>query len=121
VKHVDAFRKLRNVEDSMFEFGVDTHLLDTGSNNGYRLPIVRFKPLLDAPQLKPGDAARVRRKSLEVVPGRSEPKQRLVRHSQTYKYWYMLSRMKVNQPAGSELTKVSLRRHETAEYEGLEA
>jgi hypothetical protein len=75
VKHVDALRELRNVADSIFESGVDTNLPNTGSNSPYRFPIVRFKPLLDTPQLEPGDAACVRRKNLEVVPGRSEPKQ----------------------------------------------
>ena len=69
VNHVDALRELRNIEDSMFESGVDTNLPNTGSNSDHRLPVVRFKPLLDTPQLEPRDAACVRRKSFEIVPG----------------------------------------------------
>ena len=30
VKHVDALHELRNIEDSMFEFGVDTNLPTAG-------------------------------------------------------------------------------------------
>jgi len=97
VKHVDPLRELRNIKDSMFGSGVDTNLPNTGSNGGHRLPVVRFKPLLDTPQLEPGDAASVRRKSFEIVPGRSEPKQSLVRHGSIYKYWYMLSSLKLKE------------------------
>jgi len=43
------------------------------------------------PQLEPYDAAGVARKSSEVAPGRSEPKQRLVRHNSICKYRYTLS------------------------------
>jgi hypothetical protein len=99
VKHVDALRKLCKVEDSMCETGVDTNLPNTGSDRGHRLPVVRFKPLLDTPKLKPRDAAGVSRKSFEIVPGRSEPKQRLVRHGSICKYWYTLSSLKLNEVA----------------------
>ena len=79
----------------MFESGVDANLPNTGPNSGHRLPVVRLKPLLDTPQLEPGDAVYVRRKSLEIVPGRSEPKQKVVRHGSIYKYWYTLSSLKL--------------------------
>jgi len=99
VKHVDALREFRNIEDSMFESGVDTNLPNTGSNGGHRLPVVRFKPLLDTPQLEPRDPPCVRRKSFEIVPGRSEPKQRLVGHGSICKYWYTLSSLKLKETA----------------------
>ena len=86
VKHVDALHELRNIEDSMFEFGVDTNLPNTGSYSGHRLPVVRFKPLLDTPQLEPRNAPCVGRKTFEIVTRRSEPKQRLVRYGLICKY-----------------------------------
>ena len=80
VQNINTFGKLRHIENSMFEPSVDTDLLHTGSNCGHRLPIIRFKPLLNAAQLEPGDASCVRRESLEVALGRPEPNQRLIRH-----------------------------------------
>jgi len=86
VQHVDALLELRDIEDSMFEFGVDTNLPNTGSYSGHRFPVVRFKPLLDTPQLEPRNASCVGRKTFEIVSRRSEPKQRLVRHGLICKY-----------------------------------
>jgi hypothetical protein len=106
VKHVDTLRELRHIEDSVFESGVETNLPNTGSDSGHRLPVVRFKPLLDTPQLEAGDAARGRGKRLEIVAGGSEPKQRLVRHGSLYKYWYALS--------SQTLTEIANYRLETA-------
>ena len=81
----------------MFDSGMDTNLPSTGSDRRYRLPVIRFKPLLDTPQLESRDAACVRRKSFEIVPGRPEPKQKLVRHGSICKYWYTLSSLKLNE------------------------
>jgi hypothetical protein len=97
VEHVDALREFGHIEDSMFESSVDADFLNSGSHRGHRLPVVRFKPLLDAPQLEPGNSARIRRKSLEVAPRRSEPKQRLIRHGSICEYWYILSRPKLGE------------------------
>jgi hypothetical protein len=70
---------------------VDADFLNAGSDGGHRLPVVGFKPLLDAPQLKARNSSRIRRESLEVASRRSEPKQRLIRHRSICKYWYILS------------------------------
>jgi hypothetical protein len=81
----------------MFQSSVDADFLDAGSQGGHRLPVVRFQPLLDAPQLEPRNSARIRRKSFKVAPRRSEPKQRLIRHGSICEYWYILSRPKLGE------------------------
>jgi hypothetical protein len=80
VQNINPFGKLRDIENSVFEPSVDTDLLHTGPNCGHWLPVIRLKPLLDAAQLEPGDAACVLRESLQVALGRPEPNQMLVRH-----------------------------------------
>jgi hypothetical protein len=80
VDHVNSLYKFSNIENTMFGSGVDPNLLNTWSHAAHRFPIVGFKPLLDPPQLEPRNALCVGRKSFEIVPGRSEPKQRLVGH-----------------------------------------
>jgi hypothetical protein len=86
MNHVDTLSKFGNVEDPVFEPSVDTNLLNTWSHGRHRFAVVWFKPLLDTPQLEPRDASCVGRKSFEIVPRRSEPKQRLVRHTSISKF-----------------------------------
>jgi hypothetical protein len=86
VEHVNTLCKFSHIEDSMFEPSVDANLLNASSHCRHRLPVIWFTPLLDTSQLEAGDAPCLRRESLEIVAGRSEPKQRLIRHGSPYKY-----------------------------------
>jgi hypothetical protein len=55
VQHVVAFKKPGDIGDAVFHLGVDSHLLDAGSNAGHRLPVIWLQPLLYAKQLKAGN------------------------------------------------------------------
>ena len=86
MENVDTLREFGYIEHSMFESSVDADFLNAGSHCGHRLPVIRFKPLLDTPQLEPRNSARIRGKSFEVAPRRSKPEQSLIRHDSVCKY-----------------------------------
>jgi hypothetical protein len=48
VKHVDILCELSHIKHSMIESCVDADFPNTGSQSDHWLPVVRFKPLLDA-------------------------------------------------------------------------
>ena len=63
MKHIDSVFERRNVEDAMFESGVDSDLPNASSNSGHRLPVVWLESLLHAAKLEARDAAGITRKS----------------------------------------------------------
>jgi hypothetical protein len=73
VKHIDALCKLSHIKDSIFESSMDTDFPDTRSHGRHRLPVVRFKSLLDAPELEARDAACIWRNAWRSL--REEPSQ----------------------------------------------
>ena len=68
MKHIDRFRKLDDITDTMFHRGMDSHLTDAGTNRRHRLPVRRLQPLLNLTELKTCEPPRIRRECLEVMP-----------------------------------------------------
>jgi hypothetical protein len=66
VEHIDGLCELSDIEDSMLKRGVDANLSNTGADLTHFLPVRWLQPLLDTPQLKPGQSACVTREGTDV-------------------------------------------------------
>lgn len=82
MQNVDPFRKGSQIEHSVLNACMNPDFLHADANGSQRLPIVRFKSLLDAPQLKASDSARVIGEFFQRTARRSEPDQRLIHAGQ---------------------------------------
>jgi hypothetical protein len=67
VEDVNAFRKPRHIEDSVFRASVDPDLLDAGTHGRHPLPIVRLKSLLHSAELEASTPSRLGRKRFDFV------------------------------------------------------
>ncbi len=91
VKHVYALGELGDIQDAMFEPGVNSYLPSARPHGRHWPPVVRIEPALDTPQLIAGDGADRLREPPEVVPRAADPLQRLVHHRLIYKSLHSLS------------------------------
>ena len=80
VQDINAFCKLRNIQDPMFALCVDTNFLDSRANAGHWFPVIGFEPPLHPPQLEADNPADIRRKRPHVSARRCEPDEGLVCH-----------------------------------------
>lgn len=86
---VDSLLMFRDVEDSVFDTGVDTDLVDTRAHERHRLPVIRHQTLLNAPQLVASLSSGVLRKSAKVIERRPKPTERLLKHDGVYTFLYV--------------------------------
>ena len=91
VEHVHSFGKLGDIQDSMLQCRVHTDFADAGSDGRYGFPITRLQTLLDPPELEACESPGISWERSHFVPRGGDPLKRLIRHSELYKYQYILS------------------------------
>jgi hypothetical protein len=82
VKHVDSFRKLGHVEDSILPLDMEPDLCDTGADRRHRPPVVRLQALLKSAELTTGLLPRRLGEATKVLEGAAGPEDRLVGYRQ---------------------------------------
>src|SRR5712691_3086629 len=85
VQDVDRLGEPRDVEHAMLGAGVNADFLHAEPHTRHRLPVVRIKPTLYAPELKPRNPPNIVREGPDRFSGIPEPDQGLFRHASTYK------------------------------------
>jgi hypothetical protein len=89
VQNIDGIVVLGDVDNPMFGSGMDTDLLNTGSNNLHCFPVSRHQALLHAAELVNCSPSCPLGKSSNVFERRSQPANHLVDYGPIYTYLYI--------------------------------
>jgi len=88
MQHVDTLGMLAHVQYSMLHRCMYPNLVDTMTDRGHRLPVMRIIAELNQIQLVTGFSASIFREVTEFSQGRADKVQFLSRHFGVYNYLY---------------------------------
>ena len=91
VEYIDGLIELGELDDAMLEVRTHTNFANAEADHWHGLPVVRFEPALNPPELKSRHLSRISREAAQIVSSGPEPEHGLLSHGYSYKYRHTLS------------------------------